>query len=129
MSTTKRVWARTREFDSDVLRRFRFDALKLPPAGDTWLSDQKDISHPALVAFHHAGVIRKIELDDDQPTRAYWETTQGVHEYAQEEFGDLDTTPCGNATGVRNLGEDGFTCLDDDCDCRMTRETAKEVVA
>lgn len=130
MSTVRRGGGPRREFDSDVLRRFRFDALKLPPAGDTWLSQETGVSHPALVAFHKAGVIRKVELDDDQPTRAYWETVDGVHSYAQERFGDLDTTPCGNATGIRTIeAGETYTCTCDGCRCRMGRKTAEEVVS
>lgn len=130
MSTRSRRHDRCRQFDSAVLRRFRFEALKLPPAGDKWLRIDTEIDHAALVAFHKSGVVEKLHRCDDNPTRAYWETAQGVYEYAQDRFGDLDTTPCGHATGVRTLeAGETYTCTDESCDCRMNRETALEVVA
>lgn len=129
MSTTHRIHD-PREFDSSVLHRYRFEALKLPPAEKRWLRIEIGLSHAALVAFHKAGVVEKLYRDETTPSRAYWQTAQGVHGYAQNRFGDLDTTPCGNATGVRTLeAGETYTCTDDACSCRMDRETAEAVVA
>lgn len=112
-----------------ALQRYPMEAQKLPAKGETWMRAHIDLHHGALNAFHKAGVIRKVRRNNADNDAWHWEATAGVAEWVDTHIQD-PTTPCGHATGVRTItaGEE-YTCSDPECDCRMDRETAEEVVA
>lgn len=110
-----------------ALRRFMDDAKKLPDASEEWLRVDHDISRGALNSFHQTGIIKKLHVDEEELTRHYWRTKQGVHAWLEKRLENRTSTPCENATGFRTIEPGTYTCTDDDCDCRMDRDTVEEV--
>ena len=110
-----------------ALQAYQLEAEKLPPHGYKWRSCQIRLSTAAVKRFARAGVIQKVGKGNPKKNRAIWMTTPGVYEWVQDTIAGADRTPCQNATGIRNLGDGEYTCLDEDCDCRMDRETVEEV--
>lgn len=112
-----------------ALRRYMDDAKKLPEPSEEWLRINHDIGKGALNAFHQTGVITKLHVDEEQWTRYYWRTKQGVREWLEQRLENRTSTPCDNATGFHTIEPGVYTCTDSECDCRMDRETVKEVFA
>lgn len=113
-----------------AVRRYWQVAERLPEPGEKWLAREADIDTGALKLFQRSGVIEKHEREDGPGDCHYWETSEGVREFVEQYIEGKTRTPCGRATGVRTItaGEE-YTCTDPECDCRMDRKTAEEVVA
>ena len=115
-----------------TIRKYSEAALKLPESGVTWTNDEVGLDKGPLSAFSHHGVIVSVGRDEDDtvPQRNIWRTAHGVSDWVDRHLDEPEYTPCGNATGIRTL-EAGrvYTCSSDDCDCRMSREEAEEVLA
>jgi len=78
---------------------------------------------------NHSGV-RKVGEQPEDCGDGYvgvWKVTEAVDNWIDQHVPKPSLTPCGH-TGVVNLGEEGYTCQNDDCDERFDRETALEVL-
>lgn len=117
-------------FQIGAIQRYPEAAAKLPEHPEEWYNRDVDLTVAQLEKFREAGVIQTVRVDYDRSTRPYvWKTYPGVPRYAKRWLENQERTPCDNATGIRCV-ESGevYTCTDDECDCRMDRETAEEVV-
>ena len=112
----------------NTLKPNKAAALRLPapsePRPQAALYER--LSTSEFYQFRSAGILEKRGRDDED--RRLWGVPPRVDRWIRENV-DTETTPCGNATGVRcvEAGET-YTCTDDECDCRFGRETAAEVV-
>lgn len=114
-----------------AVKRYPEAAAALPPFPEKWLASEiSEVNQAAINTFAKSGVIQKQETERVMGnTRAIWQTRDGLQEWLDRHVDEAtETTPCGR-TSVRNVrGEDGYTCTHDDCDCRFSRERAKEVM-
>ena len=115
-------------FEVGAIRRYPNEAKKLPSPLETWTRSEIGIDEGALVTFSLAGVVEKAGRASTTHEIHYWRTADGVREWVEEYHANRETTPCGYATGIVNLGDDEYTCSYEDCDCRMTRAEAREVI-
>lgn len=111
----------------NTIRPNKAAALRLPaptePQPRTVLYER--LSCADFQRFRTNGILEKRGRDADG--RQLWGVPPRVDRWIRENV-DTQTTPCGNATGFRNLRDEaGFTCTDEACDCRFDRETALEV--
>lgn len=68
-----------------------------------------------------AGTLRQSERCANSRGRI-WHIPADAHEQATQ-YDKETPSPCGcGHSGIRNLGDDTYTCCDDDCDVRVTRE-------
>lgn len=114
---------------ANAVRKYLDDAKKLPEHGEEWLRIEIGLSKGALNAFSRAGIIKPQDRDEENPSRRYWMTADGIGEWVDFHYRKQDHTPCENATGFHTIEPGVYTCTDPDCDCRMDRETVKEVFA
>lgn len=112
---------------ASTLKRFQEAARKLPPSDETWLRVDIEIGRGPQRAFSRAGLIKKIERKE-HTTKHYWKTTQGVYDWIQRHIETQTYTPCGKSTGIRTIEPGTYTCTHDDCECRMSRDEAEEVI-
>lgn len=116
---------------ANVLKNNKEAAAELPPHPETYhWADVEDVTHSQLHTFRHAGIIQVVEprcSRNDHTT--LWKTHKGVADWLEYHDDTVDGTPCGNATGIRTIQPGTYTCSCDDCDCRMDRETAEQVIA
>lgn len=111
-----------------AVQRYPMEAQKLPDVGEEWRRIEIGLDQAALTTFHRNGVVERVRRDPQQVKRSIWQTKKGVTGWVEEHTSE-PTTPCGHATGIHTIEPGTYTCTDDDCDCRMDRETAMEVVA
>lgn len=112
-----------------TLREYNYEAKQLPPSDEMWLRSELGLEQGPHQAFADCGAIQKAERDGLQHTRHYWRTGEGVYEWVQNHIETQNWTPCGHATGIRTIEPGTYTCTDDACDCRMSREEAEAVIA
>lgn len=112
-----------------ALKQRQYVIDELPPAGEPFRWSDLDITDADLYKLSEVDIIEKRDQIDGSTSAHYWSTVPGIHEWAADHIDESARTPCGKATGVRNLGDGEFTCNNSDCDCRMTREQAREVLA
>ena len=110
-----------------AIQRYPLEAQKLPADGE-WLRVDIDLDQGALTAFSRNGVVKKTRADPSQSKRHYWTTMKGIVEWVETHTTEPNT-PCGHATGIRTIEPGTYTCTCEDCDCRMSRDEAKEVIA
>lgn len=104
-------------------------AHQLPGPDETWTLRECDaIDESDHTIFRETTVIRKVgETDTGSGVVGLWKTTERLATYVDQRVPEPNLTPCGH-TGVRNLGDDGYTCQHDDCDGRFDREAALAVL-
>lgn len=117
------------QIQASALQRRFDDAAKLPEHGETWLGHEIGLDGGAIRLFSQVGIIQKRGYEEDGAYAHYWETKQGVREWLESRIENRDTTPCGQATGIRTIEPGTYTCTCEGCDCRMDRETAEAVFA
>ena len=117
------------QIQASALQRRMNDAAKLPPHGETWIGNEVGVDAGAIRLFSQVGIIQKRGYADEEAYAHYWETKQGVHEWLEKRLENRDTTPCGHSTGIRTIEPGTYTCTYEDCDCRMSRDEAKQVIA
>lgn len=82
------------------------------------------------------GRCRKRECVDNSGRRCntrLYDWADGAREYVEAYLPELDATPCPNGhPGVQNVrgeSQPGYSCSDDDCDCRFDREAARSYLS
>lgn len=123
--------ARTKDTLSDVkraaIKRYPRAAEQLPDPSETWERHEIELDENAHRTFSASEVIEVVHRSNHKGHT--WRTADGITSWVANNVQPA-TTPCGNATGIRTItaGEE-YTCSCEDCDCRMDRKTAEEVVA
>lgn len=108
-----------------LLRANAVAARALPDPSKVWVShDVADELANAIQTFAANDIITRVGYAGGGSNARKYRTKPAAYAIAQE-F-DPNTADCGH-TGVKNLGNDEFTCSNDDCDARFGRETAREV--
>jgi len=118
------------------LRRYPRVARRLPPHPETFGHYQIDLPQDALMAFSRVGIIRErgTVAPADHPggrkRATKWQAAPGVAAFVAANIDPRTWTPCGHSTGVRTIRSGTvYTCTDDDCDVRFSRQVAEAVVA
>ena len=115
---------------ANVLKSRQADAHQLPApdAPEPFDELESRIGKSSVRKFIETGILVAEAAPDADTRGQLYHIRPTVQRWLNAHLPDPDTTPCGNHTGVRNLGDGEFTCMDDACDCRLTREQAKEVL-
>ena len=109
-----------------TLQSYQAAAAQLPHPSEEWqIGDVGDELASLLRRFAARGIIH-VAVGDPEGAN-HWQTDPKVWQYVSDIKGGENWTPCGHK-GVRNLGDDEFTCCNDDCDRTFGREIAEEVV-
>lgn len=101
-------------------------AHELPEPDENWQWKDVDIEDSLLAQFSARDIIQK----ENRTWQCWtWTTPRHVHEYIQSQIQipDITTAECGH-TGIHNLGDDRYTCANEDCEETFGRETAREVI-
>lgn len=117
------------------LRRYPGVARRLPAHPETFGYFQIDLPQDALAAFSRADVIRErgTVAPADHPggrkRATAWQAAPGVAAFVAANIDSRTWTPCGHSTGVRCVRTSTvYTCTDDDCDVRFSRQVAEAVI-
>jgi hypothetical protein len=113
-----------------ALRARRTAAEALPEPDEEWRrSEVSDALADSLNLFEGNGIVEIVRTEFHQDTGSInvYRTTQIAAAYV-DSLDDIPG-PCPH-TGVRCVDADAgvYTCLDEDCDVRFDRETAREVM-
>lgn len=109
-----------------VLEQNRGKAQELPHPEEQWTSAELGLSKGQIHSFSQKGIIEKAGNVEGNTNANIWKTTVRAYEYAQT-IERKSETPCGHS-GVSNLGDGVFTCMEDSCDHTFDRDTAEEVL-
>lgn len=86
------------------------------------------ITAPQLGAWVADGILRVVdEIEEAKSVYRLYRVNDRVRDRLEEVADRNPLAPCGHR-GVRNLGDDEFSCTFDDCDIRFGRETAAGIV-
>ena len=95
-----------------------------------------DIGRAAFSKLYTIGLIQHASerpISDPDVDGSYswlWELADGVREWIEHNVdlrGECPADDC-DSRGVKNLGDGEYTCTDEDCSSRFSRETAREVL-
>lgn len=109
----------------------------LPNPSEQWKHNDKPFDRSTLRQLQKHNIIEHVERvsidpDNRETTEVWaWHTTPGAWELMQSFPDPDDDSICPNgriATGIQNLGDEGYSCNHDDCDCRMSREQALQIL-
>jgi hypothetical protein len=110
----------------------RWRAAKLLPApGERWTISDVD-GDSALLAkqlkkLQHHDIVKRVDRrKEPSGRRNVYETNAAAWRHIVAEQERQAELPGCEHRGVRNLGDEGFTCTADDCDARFGRDVARE---
>ena len=116
------------------LRQNRDVAAELPPPDESWRLTDRSFEIGTLRSLSSNSIIEKEEKraggEDGNGESSYhtWKTTRAAWNYISS-LSEVEQCPDGTyATGITNLGNGEYTCMNENCNCRMTKEQAKRIL-
>lgn len=108
-----------------VLRYYEEAANALPEPGEKWRrSEVPEPLQRAMRKFSFHGIIHRQTWGGDS---AAWTTDKACYQFTKNHLEPSDERfACGHR-GMRKVGDDEFTCLNEHCDETFDRETAEAI--
>jgi len=128
--------------DAKNLIKFRSAALELPEPGGDWavantelnggdIQRMKEVGAVITAGWERVDVDREYERGSGNYERRRWKTVPDVYEWIQDNLTDISECPkrgC-HATGIHNPeGLDYYTCSNEACNVKLTRDEAKGIL-
>lgn len=109
----------------DLITRFYDILVELPPPGTVYRGRDlpEELKHRTK-SLKQAEIIHEVDTIVDHASVPIWETDERAYAAIEAYEPAGSCMPCGHR-GFRNLGDEGYTCGDEDCGARFGRETAR----
>ena len=110
--------------DRQWLKNNIYHVKSIKPPGETWTAREIDIQTSYITHLKRRGMIRQLGFDESL-NRGVYRTTELGYRAIQEALETRESNdrflPCDHS-GIRNLGNDRYTCAFEKCDKIYSRD-------